>query len=427
VLMGDNGMFAPSGQDYTLADGQSLDGGWASRRADIMNRANVNSQLKEVDKVERRMKCQQEEFLGALKQHESDKLALGKYLKELEVKNEELMALNATLEVRAETAENQADNYKLAFEEFKEERESLLKYWKQDQAKLAKLVGPNYDEIEINDVRLMDLATVESMGNQQASKILQEEVAQPGLSPFQKRMQERTRGLQASLANETSIVYRVNPDGSLKPPSPKAMAAMPKAADPDKTQCYWSPIEGRFVPMSKEEKKAATAQGAALSKAVLQQESDEVRTLQRRVAELEFMHTSAGITEEEVDSLRGRVHEATMQIDAAEARALDAERRSQQLQADLVVQKQQGGPAGGNDAQTSQLRDQVVHLAEEVKLERQEKLRITEEAAQEKQMFIDIATGLEQEVKETKQAMEQVLEEYPHLKTMVNQQLPAYR
>ena len=28
-------------------------------------------------------------------------------------------------------------------QEFKDERESLLKYWKQDQAKLAKLVTPS--------------------------------------------------------------------------------------------------------------------------------------------------------------------------------------------------------------------------------------------------------------------------------------------
>ena len=43
------------------------------------------------------------------------------------------------------------------------------------------------------------------------------------------------------------------------------------------------------------------------------------------------------------------------------------------------------------------------------------------QAATEKEMFIGIATGLENEVHETKKAMEQVFEEYPHLKGVVNQ------
>lgn len=396
--------------------------------APTMNRASVNSQLKDSDKMDRRMKCQQEEFLGALKQHESDKLALGKYLKELEEKNEALAAQNEALQARVEAAESQADNYKLAFEEFKEERESLLKYWKQDQAKLQKLVGPNYDEIEINDVRLMDLATVESLSNPKVDQLLDDGCTeQPGLSPFQKRMQERTRGLQASLANETSIVYRLNSDGSLRPPSPK-QATMPQPADPDKTQCYWSPIEGRFVPLSAAEKAAASSSGAALSKAVLQQESTEVRQLQRRVAELEFSATSAGITEEEVDDLRSKVYQATLQIEQAESRALLSERRQKQLEVDLVLQKQSGGGGSGEDAgEVSALREHVNKLEQDIYQEREEKLRITEQAAHEKEMFITIAEDLETEVKETKSAMEQVLAEYPHLKTMVANQMPSYR
>merc|ERR1712166_744338 len=74
------------GQDYLLANGGEFDNGWAARRADIMERASVNATLKDSDRVERRLKCQQEEFLGCLKQHETDKLTLGKYLQELEAK-----------------------------------------------------------------------------------------------------------------------------------------------------------------------------------------------------------------------------------------------------------------------------------------------------------------------------------------------------
>jgi chromosome segregation ATPase len=390
-----------------------------------MNRASVNSQLKEVDKVERRMKCQNEEFEGALKQHEADKLALAKYMKEVEGKNEKLEAEKAALEKRVEEAEAQAENYKLAFEEFKEERESLLKYWKQDQAKLAKLVGPNYDEIEINDVRLMDLNTVESMANSQAAKALDDvERGAPGLSPFQKRMQERTRSLQSSLANETSVVYRMNPDGTLRPPSPEKVAEAPATADPDKAQCYWSPLDQCFHPLSEAEKGAAAGVGATLSKAVLQQESEEVRQLQRRVAELEFSATSAGLTEDEVDSMRRKLQECSLRMEEAERKSKESDRRQKQLEAELVVSKS-GGAAGGADAgQVATLRSQVQKLESELTQEKEDKYRIAEQAATEKEMFIGIATGLENEVKETKQAMEQVLEEYPHLKTLVNQALP---
>jgi len=160
-----------------------------------------------------------------------------------------------------ETLVEQAENYKLAFEEYKEERESLLKYWKQDQAKLAKLVGPNYDEIDVSNVRLMDLATVESMANQEAAKKLNESETS-GMSPFQKRMQERTRSLQSSLANETSIVYRLNADGSLRPPSPAKKPEVGVPANPDQTQCYWSPLDQCYHPLSADEKEAAAHTGA---------------------------------------------------------------------------------------------------------------------------------------------------------------------
>jgi chromosome segregation ATPase len=392
-----------------------------------MQRATVNSQLKEVDNVERRMQVQQDEFLGALKQHESDKLALGKYLKELETQNEQLEKEKAALEQRCEASEAQADNYKLAFEEFKEERESLLKYWKQDQAKLAKLVGPNYDEMDVNDVRLMDLTTIQSLANPQAQQVLDTTDIQPGLSPFQKRMQERTRSLQSSLANETKILYRVNPDGSLRPPSPEKKETEAPPADPDKTQCYWSPLDGCFHPLSDVEKAAAMGTGATLNKAVLHQESEEVRQLQRRVAELEFTATSAGITEEEVDLLRERVQEASTRIETAESSARESDRRQKQLEAELVVAKQGGGGGSADAQQTAMLRQQLQRTEQELQAEREEKLRIAEQAATEKEMFIGIATGLENEVHETKKAMEQVFEEYPHLKGVVNQAMPAPR
>merc|ERR1711871_1179442 len=148
--------------------------------------------------------------------------------------------------------------------------------------------------MEINDVRLMDLTTIQSLANPGAQKVLDATEAQPGLSPFQKRMQERTRSLQSSLENETKVLYRLNPDGSLRPPSPEKKQQPAPAADPDRTQCYWSPLDGCFHPLSDAEKAAAMATGASLSKEVLHQESEEVRQLQRRVAELEFTATSAG-------------------------------------------------------------------------------------------------------------------------------------
>ena len=52
---------------------------------------------------------------------------------------------------RVEVAEAQSENYRLAFEEFKDERESLLKYWKQDQAKLQKLVSRTMHVLFIMD------------------------------------------------------------------------------------------------------------------------------------------------------------------------------------------------------------------------------------------------------------------------------------
>jgi len=338
--------------------------------------------------------------------------------------NEKLESEMMSMAHRVEKAENQADNYRLAFEEFKEERESLLKYWKQDQAKLQKLVGPNYDEIELGDVRLMDLNTVVSMANPAAVEAMDAVNVAPEMSPFQRRMQERTRSLQSSLANETKVLYRMNPDGTLRPPSPvKADKANP--ADPNRTQCYYSPLDGCFHPLSAEEKAAASQTGAGLAKAQLHQESEEVRQLQRRVAELEFTATSAGITEEEVDELRVRVGDASGRIETAESAARELERRAKQLEAELVVARSGGGGGGGD--QVTALSTRCSGLEQELQEAHKETLRITEQAATEKEMFITIATGLETEVKETKQAMEQVLEEYPHLKTMVSQAMPEPR
>merc|ERR1711865_867719 len=289
--MGQHNSMDSFGQDYLLANGGEFDDGWAARRADIMERASVNSELKNSDKVERRLKCQQEEFLGCLKQHETDKLTLGKYLQELEGKNAELEDEKAELQGKLESIEERAENYKLALDEFKEERESLLKYWKQDQQKLAKLVGPDYDNVSLADVRLMDLTTVESLAAEQNRKL--GEGVQEGLSTFQKRMQARTKNLQASLANEKSAVFRMNADGTLE----KAPDAVPsgEVADSDQTQCYWSPMDGCYHVLGEEEKLLAAKAGAKLAASqVLNQESDEVRRLSRRVAELEYSATLSG-------------------------------------------------------------------------------------------------------------------------------------
>ena len=130
--------------------------------------------------------------------------------------------------------------------------------------------------MSIGDVRLMDLSTIVGLANKEATQILDSKDDAGEMSPFQRRMQERTRGLQASLANETNIVLRLGSDGSFRElkKAPKAPVFLP--ADPNKAQCYWSPLEGRYVPMSDAEKAAALAAGASLGKSVLHEESDEV-------------------------------------------------------------------------------------------------------------------------------------------------------
>lgn len=146
---------------------------------------------------------------------------------------------------------------------------------------------------------------------------------------------------------------------------------------------------------------------------MLQQESEEVRQLQRRVAELEFSATSAGITEEEVDSLRAKVQDAALRMDDAEWRCKDSERRQKQLEAELLVSKSGGSAADG--AEVSALRNNVSSLERELAAEREEKSRMAEQAQTEKEMFIGIATGLETEIKETKAAMEQMMQAYPNI------------
>ena len=51
-------------------------------------------------------------------------------------------------------------------------------------------VGPNYDEMEISDVRMMDLTTISNMVNPQAAEVL-DQPDPVGMSPFQKRMKAR--------------------------------------------------------------------------------------------------------------------------------------------------------------------------------------------------------------------------------------------
>jgi len=411
------------GQDYLLANGGEFDNGWAARRADIMERASVNATLKDSDKVERRLKCQQEEFLGCLKQHETDKLTLGKYLQELEAKNCVLEDEKAELQGKLEIIQERAENYKLALDEFKEERESLLKYWKQDQQKLAKLVGPDYDNVSLADVRLMDLTTVESLAAEQNRKL--GEGVQEGLSTFQKRMQARTKNLQASLANEKSAVFRMNADGTLE----KAPDAVPsgEVADSDQTQCYWSPMDGCYHVLGEEEKLLAAKAGAKLAASqVLNQESDEVRRLSRRVAELEYSATLSGSSLEEIDALQTQLHATSAQCDGAKLRAETAEALSARTRIELENMRASGGAGGGaNDGQIASLQTQLQQMQTQLELSSEEKNRLKTQHAKEKDMFMGIADGLGREVTETQRALAAVFESYPHLKNMVQEAMPA--
>merc|ERR1711907_157027 len=283
------------GQDYLLANGEGFDSGWASRRADIMERAAANAQLKDSEKAERRLKCQQEEFLGCLKEHEQDKLTLGKYVQELEAKNADLEAAKAAAEAKLAAVEERAENYKLALDELRDERESLMNYWKADQQKLAKLVGPDYDTM--------------------------------GTSSFQKRIQARTLSLQEQLAKEKSVTFRLNQDGTLEKPQANPEPAG-EAPDPNLTQCYWSPLDGCYHVLGEEEKALAAKAGATLNTAVLGQESDEVRRLQRRVAELEYATTISGASVAELQKMEEATKAANEECHRLKARAASAEQLS---------------------------------------------------------------------------------------------------
>merc|ERR1711865_590338 len=410
------------GQDYLLANGGEFDNGWAARRADIMERASVNATLKDSDKVERRLKCQQEEFLGCLKQHETDKLTLGKYLQELEAKNCVLEDEKAELQGKLEIIQERAENYKLALDEFKEERESLLKYWKQDQHKLAKLVGPDYDNIALEDVRLMDLTTVESLAAEQNKKL--GEGQQEGLSTFQKRMQARTKNLQDSLANERSAVFRMNADGTLE----KAPDAVPQGvtADVDQTQCYWSPMDGCYHVLGEEEKLLAAKAGAKLAASqVLNSETDEVRKLSRRISELECQLHMSGSSLEEVDALQQQLQSSAAQADATRVRAETAEALSARTRMELESMKLSGGSSGASDGMVASLQNQLQHLTTQLELSSEEKMRLKTQHAKEKDMFMGIADGLGREVTETQRALAAVFESYPHLKNMVQEAMPV--
>eukprot|EP00658_Telonema_sp_P-2_P074250 TRINITY_DN6342_c0_g1_i3.p1 TRINITY_DN6342_c0_g1~~TRINITY_DN6342_c0_g1_i3.p1 ORF type:complete len:502 (-),score=176.42 TRINITY_DN6342_c0_g1_i3:357-1718(-) len=406
------------GQDYQPATVDGFDNSWAQRRSDIMERAAVNAQLKDSDKVERRLKCQQEEFLGCLKQHEDDKLTLGKYLKELEEQNAQLLSEKEGLGARLEEVEHRAENYKLALDEFQEERESLLKYWKQDQQKLAKLVGPDYDTMDIDQVRLMDLTTIDSMAQEQ-NKLLCDGVNDT-MSTFQKRMQARTRSLQEQLANEKSVVFRTSHDGTLFKQEPNSGQPAALAPNPDATMSYWSPLDQCYHVLSDEEKHLALEAGATLNTGILNQETEEVRTLQRRVAELESVVSMSGASMEELDALQAAVAAAHTEAERQKQRANTAEQMSAAARIEVQAIKATGGSAAaGTDAQVAMLQNQVSKLSSDVTIKEDEKDRLKRQHEKEKEMFMEIAEKLSKEVDDTKKALSAVFESYPHLKSVV--------
>jgi|ERR1711934_10695 len=403
------------GQDYLLANGQGYDEGWASRRADIMERAAVNAQLKNSDKVERRLKCQQEEFLGCLKEHEQDKLTLGKYVQELEAKNGELEAAKAAAEAKLEALTERADTYQLALDELREERESLMNYWKADQQKLAKLVGPDYDTMDIHSVRLMDLSAVEEMAADQNKKLA--EGTPKGTSSFQKRIQARTLSLQEQLAQEKSVTFRLSHDGTLEKPAP-TMPPQGEKADPNLTQCYWSPLDGCYHVLGEEEKALAAEAGATLNTAVLGQESEEVRALQRRVAELEYATTISGASVAELQKMEAATKAVNEENAQLKARAVSAERLSASAHSELE-QLRAGSTGSGADPNVVSLKQQLAKVSSELHLSSEEKGRMQLQHEKEKEMFMSIAEKLSKEVEETKKALSAVFESYPHLRSVV--------
>lgn len=410
--------YAATGQDYLLANGEGFDDGWASRRMDIMDRASVNAELKNSDKLERRLECQQEEFLGCLKQHEADKIILGKYLKELEEKNSTLEGERDAALAELDAVQQKTDNYRLAIDEMKDESESVLKYWKHDQQKLAKLVGPDYDTMDIAQVRLMDLSAVESMASEANAKLGEGNPA--GLSTFQKRMQARTQSLQDQLANEKGVMYRLNHDGTLQKDEVAAVATT-SAADPDQTQCYWSPLDGCYHVLGEEEKALAAQAGATVNTAVLSQETAEVRDLQRRISELEFAATISGSSVEELDRLQDVAAAATAEVERQKQRTAAAENMSAQTRLQLESLKASGA-SGSAGPEVASMSTQISKLASELDASAEEKSRLKLQHEKEKEMFMNIAEKLSNEVDETKKALSAVFESYPHLKSVVQGQ-----
>lgn len=405
------------GQDYLLANGEGFDSGWASRRADIMERAAANAQLKDSEKAERRLKCQQEEFLGCLKEHEQDKLTLGKYVQELEAKNADLEAAKAAAEAKLAAVEERAENYKLALDELRDERESLMNYWKADQQKLAKLVGPDYDTMDINSVRMMDLSAVENLAKEQNIKLTDGETK--GTSSFQKRIQARTMSLQEQLAKEKSVTFRLNQDGTLEKPQANPEPAG-EAPDPNLTQCYWSPLDGCYHVLGEEEKALAAKAGATLNTAVLGQESDEVRRLQRRVAELEYATTISGASVAELQKMEEATKAANEECHRLKARAASAEQLSAAAHSELEqLRAATGAGASGSDPNVVSLKQQIAKLSSEAHLSAEEKQRLQLQHEKEKEMFMSIAEKLSKEVEETKKALSAVFESYPHLRSVV--------
>merc|ERR1711865_313808 len=241
----------------------------------------------------------------------------------------------------------------------------------------------------------------------------------------QKRMQARTKNLQASLANEKSAVFRMNADGTLE----KAPDAVPsgEVTDSDQTQCYWSPMDGCYHVLGEEEKLLAAKAGAKLAASqVLNQESDEVRRLSRRVAELEYSATLSGSSLEEIDALQTQLHATSAQCDGAKLRAETAEALSARTRIELENMRASGGASGGaNDGQIASLQTQLQQMQTQLELSSEEKNRLKTQHAKEKDMFMGIADGLGREVTETQRALAAVFESYPHLKNMVQEAMPA--
>lgn len=80
------------------------------------------------------------------------------------------------------------------------------------------------------------------------------------------------------------------------------------------------------------------------------------------------------------------------------------------------------GASGSAGPEVASMSTQISKLASELDASAEEKSRLKLQHEKEKEMFMNIAEKLSNEVDETKKALSAVFESYPHLKSVVQGQ-----